>query len=214
MGIPERKGGANAAERPALRQAQRERILEAARRIVTRDGLAALSMRKIASAIGYSPASLYLYFENRDEIAYALGVEGRAALLAELAPHAQIADPRERLRALAHAYVAFGFAYPQTYRVMFLDHFMDVSAPAGSAEQGDPAVLLFADALAALDDAYDAPLVEALWATLHGIVALSLARAGAMRTPPGQLVDTALDTWLRARNERPHAEKKTQATAP
>jgi AcrR family transcriptional regulator len=105
----------------ALRVALRARILDAARRIVMRDGLNALSMRKIADAIGYSPASLYLHFESRDEIARALGREGFAQLLAYLEPIAQAVDPGERLRALAHAYVAFGRTHPQAYRLMFME---------------------------------------------------------------------------------------------
>ncbi|QBQ97402.1 TetR/AcrR family transcriptional regulator [Paraburkholderia pallida] len=105
----------------ALRVALRARILDAARRIVTRDGLHALSMRKLAVAIGYSPAALYLYFESRDAIARALGRDGFAQLLAHLEPLGAIADPRERLHALAHDYVAFARAHRQAYRLMYAE---------------------------------------------------------------------------------------------
>ncbi|MFX1672540.1 TetR/AcrR family transcriptional regulator [Paraburkholderia sp. A2WS-5] len=105
----------------AFRMALRARILDAARRIVMRDGLHALSMRKLAEAIGYSPASLYLHFDSRDEIARALGRESFAQLLAHLEPCAQIGDPWERLHALAHAYVAFGRAHQEAYRLMFME---------------------------------------------------------------------------------------------
>ncbi|WP_213295147.1 TetR/AcrR family transcriptional regulator [Paraburkholderia sacchari] len=105
----------------AFRMALRARILDAARRIVTRDGLHALSMRKLAEAIGYSPASLYLHFGSRDEIARALGRESFAQLLAHLEPCAQIGDPWERLHALAHAYVAFGRAHQEAYRLMYME---------------------------------------------------------------------------------------------
>ncbi|CAM2172958.1 TetR/AcrR family transcriptional regulator [Paraburkholderia sacchari] len=105
----------------AFRMALRARILDAARRIVMRDGLHALSMRKLAEAIGYSPASLYLHFDSRDEIARALGRESFAQMLAHLEPCAQIGDPWERLHALAHAYVAFGRAHQEAYRLMFME---------------------------------------------------------------------------------------------
>ncbi|MGF6771249.1 AcrR family transcriptional regulator [Paraburkholderia sp. GAS199] len=113
MGIPERK--------TRQKQALRERILDAARRIVMRDGFAALSMRKIAEAIEYSPATLYLHFASRDEIAWALCVEGYAQLLQTFEPLVQIADPAERLKALGRAYVAFGVAHPETYRLIFME---------------------------------------------------------------------------------------------
>lgn len=189
MGLPDRKSASHAAQRPDLREALRARILDAAQRIVTREGYASLSMRKIADAIGYSPASLYLYFENRDEIACALGNEGHAQLLAQLEPLARIAHPGERLRALAHAYVAFGRAHPQTYRAAFID------VP-GTVDHGGRAAALFADALDAVHGAADAARAEAFWATLHGIVALSLTCPGFPRAPFGRLVDTALDAWL------------------
>ncbi len=113
MGITERK--------TRQKQALRERILDAARHIVVREGFAALSMRKIADAIEYSPATLYLYFESRDEIARALCAEGYAQLLSTFEPLARIADPAERLRGLARAYVAFGVAHPETYRLIFME---------------------------------------------------------------------------------------------
>ena len=105
----------------AHRVALRARILDAARRIVTREGIDALSMRKLAEAIGYSPASLYLHFESRDEIARALGREGFAQLLAHLEPFGTIDDARERLHALAHAYVAFGRTHQEAYRLMYME---------------------------------------------------------------------------------------------
>lgn len=113
MGIVERKN--------RQKQALRERILDAARRIVMREGFAALSMRKIADAIEYSPATLYLHFASRDEIARALCAEGYAQLLETFVPLAAIADPAERLKALGRAYVAFGVANPQTYRLIFME---------------------------------------------------------------------------------------------
>ncbi len=62
----------------------RSHILDAARAIVVRQGFDALSMRKLAEVVGYSPASLYLHFAGRDAIAHALSVEGHTMLLAAL----------------------------------------------------------------------------------------------------------------------------------
>jgi AcrR family transcriptional regulator len=130
MGINERK--------TRQKQALRERILDAARRIVVREGFAALSMRKIADAIEYSPATLYLHFASRDEIARALCTEGYAQLLATFEPLAQIADPAERLKALARAYVGFGVAHPQTYRLIFMEDPTYMSAALGTESDGEP----------------------------------------------------------------------------
>ena len=144
MGITERK--------TRQKQALRERILDAARRIVVREGFAALSMRKIADAIEYSPATLYLHFESRDEIARALCTEGYAQLLSSFEPLAQIADPAERLRGIARAYVAFGVAHPETYRLIFMENPTYMGAAlSGSTDVGKAVRLAAVDAVATGD---------------------------------------------------------------
>ncbi len=95
MGSSERKER----QRATLQQ----QILDAAREITIRDGFAALTMRKIAQAIEYAPGTIYLYFESRDEIAIQLCRQGYQELLECLQPTATIADPRDRLRAIANA---------------------------------------------------------------------------------------------------------------
>lgn len=199
MGIAERK--------TREKQALRERILDAARRIVMRDGFAALSMRKIADAIEYSPATLYLHFENRDEIAHALCAEGYAQLLETFVPLAAIEDPRERLHALGRAYVAFGLAHPQTYRLIFMEDPSYTSATLTgnrSDDSGDAAFQIMIDALDALRDAGRLPLpstasvvwAEALWSILHGIVALQLTCPVFPHAAPELLVDVAFGAWF------------------
>ncbi|PCE26803.1 TetR family transcriptional regulator [Paraburkholderia acidicola] len=195
------------------KQPLRERILDAARLIVTRDGFAALSMRKIADAIGYAPATLYLHFDSRDQIVRALCAEGYAQLLERFAPLAAIADPAERLKGLCRAYVAFGIEHPQSYRLIFMEDQSHTDAAfAGTAQavddSSDTASGLIARSLAQMKTAGRLPAsadaaawAEALWATLHGIVALHLMDATFPRTPLDTLVDTALDAWFGSARE-------------
>ena len=266
MGINERK--------TREKQALRERILEAARRIVIREGFAALSMRKIADAIEYSPATLYLYFASRDEIARALCAEGYAQLLASFEPLVQITDPAERLRALTRAYVAFGVAHPQTYRLIFMEDPTYLGAalggtgeagkvsgtgandqansqadpkvdrhanheaahqaehadksqagtqvinPAAGHDTGDASMRLMVGALEELraagrlpGSADGAALAQALWATMHGIVALNLTCPVFPTSPLDTVIDAALDAWFGVR-EQPAAARSTRARRP
>jgi AcrR family transcriptional regulator len=266
MGINERK--------TREKQALRDRILEAAQRIVIREGFAALSMRKIADAIEYSPATLYLYFASRDEIARALCAQGYAQLLASFEPLAQIADPAERLKALARAYVAFGVAHPQTYRLIFMEdptylgaalggaseaekasgseanhqanspaehkadrqagHLTDRPAdnqantqadtrvinPAAGHDSGDASMRLMVDALDELRAAGRLPasadgavLSQALWATMHGIVALNLTCPVFPTVPLDTVLDAALDAWFGTREQAAMAAAEPVAAA-
>jgi AcrR family transcriptional regulator len=59
---PERTG------RGPVPEHDRSRITAAAIAIADADGLGAVSMRKIASALGTAPASLYRYVDSRDEL--------------------------------------------------------------------------------------------------------------------------------------------------
>ncbi|MFM0208469.1 TetR/AcrR family transcriptional regulator [Paraburkholderia sediminicola] len=182
MGIVERKS--------RQKQALRERILDAARRIVMREGFAALSMRKIADAIEYSPATLYLHFASRDEIAQALCAEGYAQLLETFVPLAQIADPAERLKALGRAYVAFGVAHPETYRLIF----MEDPSYTGAALGGVAAASGKGASAAAVADAGAAD--EAVGITAAGTPAVGSAVSGKASLAPAKSDDDPGDAAL------------------
>ncbi|MET7426258.1 TetR/AcrR family transcriptional regulator [Dactylosporangium sp. NPDC005555] len=54
---------------PAARQPlSAEAVIETALRLVDKDGLDALSMRRVAQELGTGPASLYAYFANKEEL--------------------------------------------------------------------------------------------------------------------------------------------------
>src|SRR3954452_6415979 len=77
----------------------RERILSVALRVVEREGVGALSMRRLAQELDVWPMSLYTYFRDKDELLDAIAAQtaGAVALPEE-------ADSwRERLRGLLHA---------------------------------------------------------------------------------------------------------------
>lgn len=61
--------------RTRQRAANRGAILEAARRVASREGAGALSLRAVAAEAGYAPASVYEYFRNRAELVLALAAE-------------------------------------------------------------------------------------------------------------------------------------------
>src|SRR5215467_7646947 len=57
------------------RAANRGAIVDAARRVATREGPGAISLRAVAAEAGYAPASVYEYFRNRGELVLALAAE-------------------------------------------------------------------------------------------------------------------------------------------
>lgn len=66
--------------RSRQRAANRAAILEAARRVASREGAGALSLRAAAAEAGYAPASVYEYFRNRAELVLALAADDLSIL--------------------------------------------------------------------------------------------------------------------------------------
>jgi AcrR family transcriptional regulator len=178
MGISERK------ERQ--RAELRDTILAAARRIFFEEGAEALTMRRIADAIEYSPGTIYLYFANREEIAMQLVAEGYEQLLRALGPALTIDDPVERLRAIGRAYLAFGLADPQTYKLIFMQnakYVYSVLAPEGGADPAQPGQRAFDVLVSTVREAIARGIfkpvnaeraAEAIWASLHGVLSLQI----------------------------------------
>ena len=67
-------------QRDTSRAASRTAILDAARRVATRDGARDLSLRGVAAEAGFAPAALYGYFRNKDELLLALAADDLTAL--------------------------------------------------------------------------------------------------------------------------------------
>lgn len=112
MGISQRK------EREKAEM--RRLILDAALRLFREKGYEGVNMRNIAEAIEYSPATLYLYFKDKNELYFALQFEAAAAKREYLAPAMQIEDPWERLVAFGKRYIEFGLKHPDLYDLLFI----------------------------------------------------------------------------------------------
>lgn len=67
-------------QRDVSRAASRTAILDAARRVATRDGARDLSLRGVAAEAGFAPAALYGYFRNKDELLLALAADDLTSL--------------------------------------------------------------------------------------------------------------------------------------
>ena len=112
MGISERK------ERE--RAEMRTRIIDAATNMFMNEGYEKTSIRNIAEKIEYSPATLYLYYKDKDELLYEVQKQAFGQLEEVFAKEATSKDPWTRLTQLCHSYVKFGKANPEMYELMFM----------------------------------------------------------------------------------------------
>ena len=160
------------------REELRRMSLEAAEDILTREGVHALSVRRIAKSIGYTHGTLYLLFQNLDGLL--LEVNGRtvhdlAQCLQRVAQQAE--SGAARLHALANAYVQFARAHNARWRLVFGHRTLNEEpTPQFLGERIAEAYAVLnaalADAGAAINDIQ--PLSAALFAAIHGVTILAL----------------------------------------
>ncbi|WP_220100720.1 TetR/AcrR family transcriptional regulator [Chitinophaga oryzae] len=173
MGIAERK------ERE--RADMRRRIVDAAIKMFVEEGYEKVSIRNIADRIEYSPATIYLYYKDKDELLYDVQKEAFLTLADHFARNLTAADPLERLEQLAWAYVGFYRENPELYDLMFI-----IKAPMNAEhekekwENGDRAYdalyNLVAECVKAKKIRFTDATVAAMsiWAFAHGLIALDL----------------------------------------
>ncbi len=182
------------------RQELRERILDAARTLFAEQGYDAVTMRKIADRIEYSPTAIYFHFKDKQTLLQELCDTDFGALAHEFQKIARIGDPVDRLRKIGRAYVEFAIAYPNHYRLMFMTPSKASLEPEGSRlARGNPEEDAYAFLRATVVDAIgsgqlrpeltDADLVsQMVWAGTHGVVSLHISNCN--------------DAWIEWRDAR------------
>jgi len=96
----------------------KELILKTAKDILLEDGQEGLSIRKIATKIEYSPATIYLYFKDKDEILHEL-MEMGFKYMGSYMQHIQDTNPINRIFLTGEAYIKFGLENKDWYELMF-----------------------------------------------------------------------------------------------
>jgi AcrR family transcriptional regulator len=175
-----------------------ERIMDVAREMFVRDGYEAVTLRKIALAIEYSPGAIYQYFKDKRALVQAIIRKDSEDLREHLASCLTLADPLEQLMEMARRYAEWGISHPNHYRLML------VPPPAWAEEDrelhGHQPTPLDQEVLSALNVAvreamrrglvkekYSEPaaIAATLWAGIHGVVLLEITMHAETRAMAG-----------------------------
>lgn len=176
----------------------RQTILDESRHLLVAHGYDSLSMRKIAARIGYSATTIYLHFESKESLFHALIEEGLERMFQFLTGIASSEkNPLKRLRQLCQGYVEFGLANPEYYEVMFvMKPALNHRFPQDKYRRARRTLDLFGDALGTVrlvDTANDVDVASTqIWATLHGVVSLIIARRIDARLDESELIDKTI----------------------
>lgn len=166
------------------------RIIDAARELFIRQGYEEVSMRKIAQAIEYTPAALYVHFKDKTELMKAMCRQDFSQLTRETLKLATQSDPVLRIMMMGEAYIRFGIRHKNQYRLMFMTpHPAEITPTeedlkrAADPDQDGYAFLRLTvrEAIAQgrlRDDCGDAEMVtQTFWSAVHGVVALEITHA-------------------------------------
>lgn len=205
---------------PEVVEAVRERILNEALFIINQEGYTNLSMRKLASRLGFTAKTIYNYYSNKDELYLMVLIKGFTELTeAFRAAYASSVDPLRKLAAAVHAYVRWGIANKHYYNIMFSMDTPKYSDYRGTAMEpvaerqnrialeiariGMDILQEVAADIGSITVAEVPFRLLCLWSTLHGIVSLQISRVtlevwdfqGAIE----QILDEALRPFARPR---------------
>ncbi|TXS07683.1 TetR family transcriptional regulator [Streptomyces sp. col6] len=112
----------------------RERLVDAGVDLVMTEGSAALGLREIARRAGVSHGAPRRYFPTHHSLLSAIARRGFTDLTARLAAATEgVRTPRDRLRALAEAFLVHAAEHRGMFELMFRHDLLDSEAHAGDA---------------------------------------------------------------------------------
>lgn len=156
-----------------------DKILRAALKLFERGGADAVSMRRIAEAVGITPMAIYRHFPNREALLKRLSDDSFEAIAHEWAAQGTHPDVLERLLALLTPYLDYALTNPHLFDHAFSLRRDDARRfPEDFRERQSPTLTVIADAIdegirqgvLRKDDPWDVAMT--LWAQAHGLIVL------------------------------------------
>ena len=206
---------AGAVDAPYHHGALRDALLEAAERVLERDGLSGLTLRAVAREAGVSHAAPSHHFGDLTGLVSELAAIGFKHFNAVMAAAGDAAaSPVDKAMARARAYVGYAQAHPGMYGVMFRTERLDMSRPS-LCEAANASFAGLAGAIGASRNEQisetalsleQAAAIARAWSLVHGFTMLLLDDRLSdilRRLPKGTSAEALLDAMLRLAAARP-----------
>jgi AcrR family transcriptional regulator len=176
----------------------RPALIGAGVKVLRKEGLHALSLRRVAREARVSPAAPYRHFNDKHALLAAISESGFRQL------HGMLEAARKKspgdLDAAGQAYLKFALQQPENYRLMFTQSVMCEGEPEESLRQAGEQAFnslvqtihegIQSGKIVAVDSA---PLALSAWALVHGVAMLLIDGAVAKppydKIPPAQILE-------------------------
>jgi AcrR family transcriptional regulator len=164
---------------------RRDEILNAASALYLQIGPLKTTTRQIAQAVGISQPSLYAHFATKEALSHALSARAFDLLEARIRDVEQLSlDAHSRMRAFIQGYIAFALEESAAYKIAFMVdlNLSDDQVKSLQKITGLSSFHLFQEKVRELQDEKfikSGPtdvIAQSIWAAMHGLCALMLAR--------------------------------------
>ena len=191
----------------------REAMLQAAERILERDGIQGLTLRAAAREAGVSHAAPKNHFGDLSGLLSELAAVGFERFVALMQANVRESDPPpQRMAGIGRGYVTFARTHPGLFLLMFRSERLDMQRPALRAAV-DASSRVLSGAVGAVRDESLAPeltlsqaaSVVGAWSLVHGFAMLLLdgrLKALMARLPPGTDPNALLGAIFAARQPK------------
>lgn len=180
-----------------------DEIVHACTQMVALDGVAKLSLRKVAAQIGIKAPSIYEHFGSKEILLSEVRRLAETALHRSLVAHSKGDSPREQLLGMAEGYQDFACKQPALFALFFTALPSDRTNLADDVSHDSPYAVLLDCAQQILgDSSADAEgLCFGVWALVHGAAVLRQTHLRNIADPvvteaTHQALGALLDGWL------------------
>ncbi len=184
----------------------RREILVAAGELFAQEGYESVSMRRIAEKVEYSPAAIYLYFQDKADLLNQLCEDTFAQLIEFIEGQKEgAADPLEGLVRGSRGYIEFGLSHPAQYVVTFISPPKRDPGEPDIPFEGSMGERCFQGLESAIQACVDAGLAPGIdvrttactwWAAIHGLTSLLIAHERFPWADRDQMTETLLQTLV------------------
>lgn len=182
----------------------RERLLETARKLLIEKGYRGFSLREVARNTGVSATSVYLCFENKDDLIHTLMEQSIDELNERLQEvYVDYEDPLRRLEAFARTYVDYALEHPREYQIIYVVSSDEMSRyPRDKFRKARRSYELLTATIregiekGLLEEPHPRTAAYTFWAQLHGVMSVVLSRRLDTRIDQNEFIKQAISHIL------------------
>lgn len=194
----------------------KEKLLEASRELLLKEGFRNFSLRKVAREVGVSATSIYLHFDSKDHLLHTLMEESISELNSKLQRAAsEKTDPIQKLENLARVYTRFALEHSREYQIIYMVSSDEMSRyPKKKFRQARKGYEIVTQTLQEgvekqlLEEDHPRLAAYTFWAQLHGVMSVVLSKRLDTRVDQQKFIDQAIEHIIQGFHVRTALGKK------